>query len=197
MLKKIYDWMGTKVHSPRATFFLGFLFFIEAIFFIPVDPLLVLYCLEKREKSFWYATIATVASVAGGATAYILGFFLWHTVGPQIIHSNAVNYIVSAETFLYLCQQYKQYAHWAVLILGFSPLPYKAATLSAGFCKIPFLPFIFFSFIARGARFFLIAFILKVWGPQIKKYIDRYFYLLVVLTVVIVVTLVWIIKFKQ
>jgi len=194
MLKRIYDWMGTKVHSPYATPFLSFIFFIEAIFFIPVDPILALYCIEQREKSFWYATIATISSVVGGMAAYLIGFTLWQTVGPQIIHSQTVNYVLSPETFAYLCEQYQIYAHWAVLILGFSPLPYKAATLSAGFCSISFLPFVLFSVIARGARFFLVALVLNTWGVQIKKYIDRYFYLLVVLFLVIIVALIWLIR---
>jgi len=194
MLKRLYDWMGEKVHSPYATPFLSFLFFIEAIFFIPVDPILILYCLERPNKSLWYATVATISSVVGGITAYIIGFFLWKTVGPQIIHSRPITYLISPETFAYLCEQYEQYAHWALLVLGITPLPYKAATLSAGFCRISFLPFVLFSAIARGARFFLIALLLKRWGTQIKKYIDRYFYLLVVLTVIVIIVIVLLFK---
>jgi len=187
MLKKIYDWMGTKVHSRFATPFLAFLFFIEAIFFLPTDPILILFCLERREKAYWYATVSLIASVCGGMAAYWIGLTLWDTIGPQILHTKLVSCIISQETFEYLCFQYDQYSHWAVLIAGFSPLPYKAATLSAGFCQISFAPFVVFSVLARGARFFLVAWTIKTWGKQIKKYIDRYFNLLVVLTIVIVV----------
>lgn len=194
MLKKLYDWMGTKVHSKYATTFLAFLFYVEAIFFLPTDPILMLYCLERRKKSYWYATIATIASVLGGITGYLIGLFLWKTVGPQIIHSTTMAYIIKPETFHYLCCQYNIYAHWAVLIVGFSPLPYKAATLSAGFCEISFIPFVAFSIIARGARFFLVAWTLKTWGKQIKKYIDRYFNLLVGLFVIIVIAAILIFK---
>jgi len=178
--------MGQKVHSKYATPFLAFLFFIEAIFFLPIDPILALFCIERREKSYFYATIATAASVIGGITAYFIGLFLWQSIGPQIVHSQFVTYIIKPETFHYLCAQYNYYAHWAVLIAGFSPLPYKAATLTAGFCRISFIPFVLFSIVARGARFFLIAWILKRWGKQIKKYIDRYFNLFVVLTIIVI-----------
>ena len=178
--------MGQKVHSKYALPFLTFLFFIEAIFFVPVDPILALFCLENRKKSYWYATLATLGSVIGGIVAYLIGLYVWNTVGPQIIHSKYVTYIIKPETFEYLCSQYNYYAHWAVLIAGFSPIPYKAATLTAGFCRISFIPFVLFSVIARGARFFLIAWVLKRWGKQIKKYIDRYFNLFVVLTIIVI-----------
>lgn len=190
MLKKMYDRMGEKIHSPFATAFLGFLFFIEAIFFLPVDPVLILYCLEKRNNAFWYATIALVFSVLGGITAYSIGFIIFETFGAQIINSKVISYIMSPRTFKHLCIYYEKYSSLAILVLGFSPLPYKAATLTAGFCKISFSPFVFFSIISRGARFFLIALVINLWGKQIKKYIDRYFNLLVVFILVIIITII-------
>lgn len=186
--------MGKKVHSPYATPFLGMLFFIEAIFFLPVDPLLMLYCLEKPQKSLWYAAVATICSVLGGITAYTIGLFLWNTVGPQILQTKIVSSIISEQTFSYLSQLYNQYAHWAILVAGFSPIPYKAATLSAGFCGVAFAPFVIFSALSRGARFFLVAAILKVCGGQIKQFIDRYFNLLVTLTLIVIGLAFWFIK---
>lgn len=186
--------MGQKVHSPYAEPFLGVLFFTEAIFFLPVDPILILYCLERPKRSFRYATIATVSSVLGGMAGYLIGFSLWQTAGPQILNSRLVSTIMSPATFASLAQKYEVYAHWAVLIAGFSPVPYKAATLSAGFCKISFLPFVFFSIIARGARFFMFAIAIVIWGPQIKKFIDRYFNFLVVLTMALIAGAIWLLK---
>jgi len=194
MLKKLYDRMGKKVHSRYATLFLGMLFFIEAIFFLPTDPLLILFCLEKRERALWYAAVATIASVLGGIAGYYIGFFLWESVGPQILHTKLVSYILSPKTFTYLCQQYKKYAGAAILVAGFSPIPYKAATISAGICKLPLLPFIFFSIIARGSRFYLLAITIRIWGEQIKQYVDRYFNLLVLLTVLIIVAAFWFLR---
>lgn len=194
MLKRIYNWMGEKIHSPYADPFLGFLFFIEALFFIPVDPILILYCLEKRKRSFIYAAIATISSVIGGIAGYAIGLTLWQSYGQEILQSRLVSSVITHETFAYIAQKYELYAHWAILIAGFSPIPYKAATLSAGFCKISFIPFLICSIIARGTRFFLIAFTIRIWGKQIKQFIDRYFNLLVTLSLIIIATIIWLLK---
>jgi len=194
MLKKLYHWMGKKVHTPYATPFLALLFFVEAIFFVPVDPILIIFCLERPKQSLWYATVATASSVIGGIVGYMIGLALWNSAGPAILQSSFVSSIMSQKTFNYLSQQYNIYSHWAILILGFTPLPYKAATLSAGFCNIALLPFVCFSVIARGARFFLIGFTIKIWGIQIKQFIDRYFNILVTLTIVVITLLFLIFK---
>jgi len=183
MLKKIYDWLGSKVHSKYADPFFCILFFLEAIVLVPVDPILILYCLENRKKALQYAAMATLSSVAGGITGYLLGSFLWNMAGQQILQFRFVAYVLPEKTFLYLKSLYHQYATWAILISGFTPIPYKAATLSAGFCKLPLIPFIIFSAIARGARFFLVAGLIKLWGVHIKGFIDKYFNLLAMLFV--------------
>lgn len=175
-IRQTYDWMGKQVHSRYALAWLIFLFFIEAsCFLIPVDPLLILFCIQNRSKSWMYATIATLASVAGGVFGYMIGALLWESVGMAL-----VNALISQETFLSLVAKYKLYQNWAVMIGGFTPIPYKAVTLSAGFCKLPILPFIFYSLLSRGARFFLVAGAIWLWGERIKKFIDHYFNYLVV-----------------
>jgi len=189
MIKKLYDWLGSKVHSKYADIFLCFLFYFEAIFLIPVDPILILFCLEKRNKAFIYATMATVFSILGGITAYFLGSFLWDTAGHQILNFKIVTYILPKETFFYLRSLYHKYATWAILIAGFTPIPYKAATFSAGFCKLPITGFIMFSLISRGTRFFLEAGIIHIWGDKIKIFIDRYFNLLTVVFILILMVI--------
>lgn len=184
--KQLYEWMGTRVYSPHANLFLGVLFYLEAIFFLPTDPMLVLYCIERQNKAYRFAAIATCASVLGGITGYFMGLFLWNHFGQTIIHNSFINYIVSPSTFTYLSEQYKHYDWLAILIAGFTPIPYKAATLTAGFCKLSFIPFVLCSIIARGARFFLIAGVITIFGPQMKKSIDRYFNIMVILTLVII-----------
>ena len=182
MLKQWYDWMGQHVRKPYAVPFLAFLFFIEAIFFIPVDPLLILYCVENQKKSFYFSIIATVSSVTGGVLGYIIGSTIWNALG-----STLVSYVMSEQSFAAALQYFKTYEIWAVLIAGFTPIPYKAITLAAGFCKLPILPFIVCSFIARGARFFLVASVIYIWGKSVKYYIDRYFNFLVLLFVIITI----------
>lgn len=192
--RRLYTWMGTRAHSKHAEPLLASLFFIEAIFFLPTDPMLILYCLERRDRALRYATIATIASVLGGITGYFIGYTLWACAGNAIIHNPIINYFISPGTFTYLCGQYQKYECWAILIAGFTPVPYKAATLTAGFCKLNLIPFIICSFIARGARFYLFAFAIRQWGKQMKQYIDRYFNLLVVLLMIIVAGIVWFIR---
>lgn len=183
VIRQIYDWMGTKVHSSYGLAWLAVLFFIEASFFIvPVDPLLILFCIEDNRRSFFYAAIATIASVAGGVFGYFIGAVLWESIGI-----NLVNWLISEETFNGIVLKYQLYDHWAILIGGFTPIPYKAVTISAGFCNLSLFSFVFYSTIARGARFFMVAGAIRLWGAHIKNCIDRYFNYLVLAFVVIFV----------
>jgi len=179
MIRRTYDWMGKKAHSPYAHWWFFILFFIEAIFFIPVDPLLILFCIQQPKRAWQFAFLATIASVLGGIAAYFIGYALWETVGRRLIFL-----VTSQETFDRIGQLYRQYEVWAVLIAGFTPmLPYKAITLTAGFWRLPLLPFIIGSLIARGARFYLVAGIIRIWGDSIKQFIDHWFNYLVLLFV--------------
>lgn len=182
--------MGRQVYSPYADGMLAFLFYLEAIFFLPTDPMLVMYCVTRRELSFRYATIATIASVFGGLTSYALGYFIWYYAGDYIMYNPIINCVVSPDMFTYVCEQYRIYDYWGVLIAGFTPIPYKAATLAAGFCRLSIVPFTIYSCIARGARFYLLALLIYIWGPQIQECIDRYFNLLVVLVIVVAIIII-------
>lgn len=188
-LRKIYLWMGSKTKSPYADAWLAILFFIEAVFFIPVDPLLILYCIENKKKSFYYAFVATASSVSGGIFGYVLGACLWSTVGGSLVKT-----VISEASFEKAVATYELYQNWAVLIAGFTPLPYKAITLSAGFCGLPIMPFIICSILSRGARFFLVASLLRIWGTQVKHFIDRYFNQLVLLFVFLLLLCFWLLK---
>jgi len=185
VVRNVYDWMGTKVQSPLAIWWLAGLFFIESsFFFIPVDPLLILFCIEDNRRSFYYAAIASVASVFGGMFGYFIGYAMWNTVGIKL-----VEWIISRATFDALVAKYTMYESWAVFIAGFTPVPYKAVTISAGFCKLPFVPFVVYSFLARSARFFLVAGVIRLWGNSIKVIIDRYFnYLVVAFTILLLLS---------
>ena len=190
-IKKSYDLMGATVHHPYANYLLGLLFYAEAIFFLPTDPILIVYCLERRHKAFFYASIALLGSVLGGITSYFIGAILWNTCGEQIIHNSFVNYIMTPAQFHNLAAQYEYYNWIFVFIAGFTPVPYKAATLTAGFCKISLIPFILSSICARGARFFLFALICNRWGEKIKDSFQKYFNLILLITVVIILITLW------
>lgn len=189
-VRRIYDWMGSKVDTPYGVLWLYGFFFIEAcIFPIPVDPLLILFCLKQSARCWYFATIASIASVAGGVFGYAIGALLWNEVGDWFLH-----WVISPEAFSSIIAQYSLYQNWAVAIAGFTPVPYKAVTLSAGFCQLPLVPFIWYSLLSRSARFFLVAGAIHWWGESIRDFIDRYFDLLVVAFSVIVIAAVIILK---
>lgn len=185
-IKRLYTWMSTRVYSPHGEKILFGFVFLDAVCFLPADPMLIAYCLEKHKKAFRYAAIATIASVIGGVIEYILGFTLWHFWGESIVHSSFVSYIMKPETFYYLCGQYKAHAFLAIIIASFAPIPYKATTLSAGFCALPFFPFVVGTALGRAGRFFLYAGIINRWGPAIKNSLDRYFNLIMLLLIVLI-----------
>lgn len=187
--------MGSCVYKQHADLILFVLFYFEAlIFIIPTDPMLIFYCIEKQKKALWYAFLATAGSVLGGITGYIIGYTIWQSLGQQIIHNPWVNLILSPADFYYLCDLYQDHEYLAILVAGFTPVPYKAATFSAGFCKLAFIPFVICSIIARGSRFLIYAIATIIWGKQIKEYIDRYLNVLVVLMVTLISISIWLCK---
>ncbi len=181
MLKKLYNWIGTQVHTPYAEPGLALLSFLESLIFPPVAPVLILFCVENRPRAYRYAAIATICSVIGGVVAFYIGFALWETVGQQLVKA-----ITTPETFNQVVTQFKQYQTLAVLIGSFTPVPYKLLGVTAGFCQLSLVGFITYSLIGRAARYFLLALALNYWGVEIKSIIDRWFYQLVLLFVVFV-----------
>jgi len=191
MLKRLYDWMGRQVHRRHAEAMLCFLFYLEAIFFLPTDPMLIVYCLERQDKAYRFATIALIGSVLGGLTGYLIGYFFWDYAGEAILNNSVVQCVIPRNKFDDACSLYQKYEVAAILIAGFTPVPYKIATLTAGVCKLSIIPFIFASIIARGSRFFLLAGLIKKYGNQMREYIDRYFNVLVLLVLFIIGLSIW------
>jgi len=171
--KKFYATLGSCVHKPYGTALLGLLFYIEAICFLPVDPILFVYCIEQKKRALWYAAIATAASVLGGITSYLIGTYLWNSIGTQIICHPFINYFISADQFLNIANRYQQYGFLTILIIGMTPFPYKAITLSAGFCSVPFIPFVLCSCLVRGIRFFGYAITILWVSKNFKQFSKR------------------------
>lgn len=187
-MKSLYQWSLRQVHHPYAPFLFTLLVFVEAFFFMPSSTLLVLFGLERRRYVFLYALLATAASVIGAACAYLFGLLLWDSIGETVIYS-----LISRKTFTLLVNYYQHYQVFAVLVVSFLPLPYKAITLTAGFCKISFVPFLVCCAISRAVRFFLLAGAISLWGNQIQQILDRYFYYLLWLGIGMLIITGWII----
>jgi len=167
-----------------ATWYLGGLSFAEASFFpIPPDVMLVPMTLAQRERAWRYALVATLASALGGAFGYLIGMFAFDMIEP-LLHEFGY-----WDRFQMAVAWFKAWGFWVVFLAGFSPIPYKVFTISAGTVGMTFVPFLLASFIGRGARFFLVAGLIR-WGGErmdrlLRRYIDRLGWILVVLAIVI------------
>lgn len=180
IIRKLYDWVLHWANTPYGAPALFILAFAESsVFPIPPDPLLIALVLGSTTKAFRFASICTIASVLGALLGYIIGHFLWWTPSGEFTaiaefffrNIPSFNY----EAFYKISEMYKAYDFWIIFTAGFTPLPYKVITISSGAFNINILMFIFASVISRGARFFLVAFLIWKFGPQIKNFIDKYF----------------------
>lgn len=183
MFKSVYQW-GIRLSRHRfAPWILGLISFSESSFFlIPPDVLMIPMSLATPKRAMRYALITTVMSVFGGMAGYFIGMWAFEWVKPILMdHGYWDAYLKATELFL-------KYGFWAVLLAGFSPLPYKIFTISAGALGM-FMPlFVIASLIGRGGRFFLVAGLIR-WGGErmeqtIEKQIERIGWASVVLVVV-------------
>lgn len=191
MLKRLYDWVLHWAETPYGGWALFLLAFSESSFFpIPPDVLLIALAVGKPEKSLKYAAICTAGSILGGALGYIIGWQFMAGVGAKI-----VDFYGLTEKVAYIETLYNQYDAWAVGIAGFTPIPYKVFTISAGAFKINFLVFIVASVVSRAARFFIVGALIYAFGPTIKAFIDTYFNVLAVVFTLLLVAGFFLIKF--
>lgn len=168
-------------HSPHAPLFLGMLSFFESTFFpIPPDVMLAPMCMASPKRAGWFALIATLCSVLGGAFGYLIGYYAINAILPWLQDSH---YWTSYETAI---NWYKTYGFWAIFVAGFSPIPFKVFTIAGGAMSMAFLPFILAALIGRGLRFFLIAGLLAWGGTKMEALLHRYVDRLGWATVVIV-----------
>ena len=168
MLRKLYDWVLSLARHRHATKALAAVSFAESSFFpIPPDVMLAPMVVTRPERAYFYATVCTVASVLGGILGYAIGHFL-EPVGMWLL---AV--MGKADTFEASKALFQQHGAWVILIKGLTPIPYKLITIAAGVFAFNLPLFILLSVITRAARFFLVAFVLKTWGPAMLEVIEK------------------------
>lgn len=168
--RKVYDWACQKAYSPRAPLWLAFIFILEMFLLLPMDALLMLFCMHNPERRYTYAVVATLSSILIGLIGYGIGYLLWDSIGGFV-----TQYLISQSFFDHLVQHYNQYEFLAVFLGGFLPIPFKAVTISAGFCKLPLIGYVVALLVSRALRFFLIAEAMHRWGTPIRAFIDRHF----------------------
>lgn len=173
IIRRLYNWMLSWAESPWGGLALFIFATVESIFFpVPPDVLLMALCIGMPKKSFKYALICTVGSVFGAIIGFGLGAFAWDLVDSWFIPA-----VFTQEAFNNVADLYAQWNFWLVFTAGFTPLPYKLITISAGVClgMADFGIFVLASVISRGLRFFLVAALIWKFGAPIKKFIDKYF----------------------
>ncbi len=172
MLSSLYDRALTWSRHRHGKWFLVGLSFAESSFFpIPPDVMLAPMCLAQRQRAWMLASITTLASVLGGVAGYAIGYFAFELIEPYL---SAMGYL---DRFTQVRGWFGEFGFWILFIAGFTPIPYKLFTISAGVVSMHLLPFVLASIVGRGARFFLVAAFIY-WGGDkmdhmIRRHVDR------------------------
>jgi len=170
---------------PHAPWYLGGLSFAESSFFpIPPDVMLAPMSLAQPRRAIWFATLTTLTSVLGGMLGYLIGMFAFELVSPLLTEGRY------AEPFGLARDWFDRWGFLAVLAAGFSPIPYKVFTITAGVLSMAFLPFVLASFIGRGARFYLVSALMAWGGASMEQKLHRWVDWLGWLTVAILLIIV-------
>lgn len=183
--RRLYDWTLAWAYRPSSTVALFVMSFAESSFFpIPPDVLLMPLVLGNRRKWFRLALLCTVASVMGAMAGYLIGWLLWNqTVQTLFFHIPGV----TREHFDTVQDWYGRWDFWIVFVAAFTPIPFKVITITAGVFGIQFAPFLIASIVGRGARFFLVAGLMRAFGPKVTPFIEKYFNWLTLLFVALLV----------
>lgn len=189
-MKKIFDyvkrlkaWVEGYAEKPHAEIALFLIAFAESSFFpIPPDVLLIAMAVIVPSKAFRYALVCSIGSVLGGVFGYFLGWAFFETLGQPILQFyGAMGQYENVKVL------YDQHAFWAILAAGFTPIPYKVFTIAAGAFEVSLSTLVLASLIGRSGRFFLVAGLFYFFGAPIKKFIDKYFEILTVIFVILLV----------
>lgn len=183
MVRKLYDWVLHWADRPAGTWALFILAFCESSFFpIPPDVLLIALAVGAPRKSFKFALVCSAGSLVGGCVGYLIG---WHFMG--LIGDSIISFYGLTEKIEYIASLYRNYDAWAVSIAGFTPIPYKLFTITAGAFNVSFPVFILASACSRTLRFLMVGGLIFFFGPKIQRFIDRYFNILsIVFTILLV-----------
>jgi membrane protein YqaA with SNARE-associated domain len=165
----LYDRALRWSRHPHAERYLAGVSFAESSFFpIPPDVLLAPMTLARPERWWRLGALTTVASVLGGLLGYLIGYIAIEVVTPLL---HRVGYWTHFET---AHSWFERYGFWAIFAAGFTPIPYKVFTIAAGAAHMALLPFTLGSVIGRGARFLLVAGLVRWGGAPIEHHIRRY-----------------------
>jgi len=186
IFSSLYDRVMAWSRHRHAPWYLGSLSFAESSFFpIPPDVMLAPMSMAEPRKAWWLAGLTTATSVLGGLLGYLIGLFAFELITPLVAEGGRYS-----EPFAAAEAWFRAWGVWAIFIAGFSPIPYKIFTISAGVLQMALIPFLIASAVGRGARFFLVA-ALMAWGGErmestLRTYVDRIGWIMVLLIVLVV-----------
>ncbi|TKJ33846.1 MAG: cytochrome B [Planctomycetes bacterium B3_Pla] len=173
--RRLYDWVIHFAQTKHGTTALFVLSFAESSFFpVPPDVLLGPLALGAPKKWLRFALACSIASVLGGILGYCIGMFLWSLIG-QWVFAHLGGLRLTEANFAKFQRWYDEYDFWVVFTCGFTPLPYKVCTISAGVAQISFAGFLVASTISRSARFFIVAGLMGWKGERIRPFVEKYF----------------------
>ena len=183
LLRRLYDWCMAAAGKRHAVWTMGAVSFAESSFFpVPPDVMLIPMALARPDRAWIFATWCTITSVAGGLLGYAIGAVLYDSVGHWLIQ--LYGYGDKVEAFR---EAYARWGAWIILLKGVTPIPYKIVTITSGFAGYNFILFVLLSFVARGMRFFVLAFLLNRYGAQARVMIEKRLGLWVTLGAVVLV----------
>lgn len=171
MLRRLYDWTMSLASRPSAEIWLAVIAFVESsIFLVPADVLFLPMTLAKPNRAWRYALVATVASVLGGIAGWAIGYYAFEAIAKPILQ-----FYGKLDTFTQM-QQGITYGTVVLLLVtsGLAHLPpIKVVTILSGVAHIDLGLFIISAIVARGARFFFLAWLLRRYGEPIREFIEK------------------------
>jgi len=191
MLRRLYDWLLLQAGKKNATWVMAGISFAESSFFpLPPDVLMIPMCLANRRRAFWYATVATVSSVLGAFLGYAIGYYLFASVGEEILR-----FYGAMDTFEALKDKFLQYGVEIIVLKGMTPIPFKLVTIASGLAGFNLGLFALACLVSRSIRFYLVAAILYLVGEPARVFIEKRLMLVTTVSAVLLVGGVFLVKF--
>jgi len=190
-VRSLYDWVVGLSERPNAVRTLFVIAFAESSFFpVPPDVLLIPLAIGVPRRALRFAALCTVGSSLGALFGYFLGLEFYEVIGQRI-----VAFYSAGEQYERVQALYQRWDVVAIALAGFTPIPFKIFTITAGVFKINLITFTIVVLLSRGARFFLLGGVIWRFGPSIRNFVDRYFNLLVILFSILLVGGFFIVKY--
>ncbi len=171
VIRRLYNWTVSWADHPAGAHALFWIAFAESSFFpIPPDVLLLALCFGRRDKALKYALVCTVGSVLGGVAGWLIGWGLAEPVAKPLL----ALFDPTGATQTKIEAWYAAYGFWGILVAAITPIPYKVFTVFSGMMHYNPALLILASILGRGFRFFVVAEIIRRFGPTVKPFIEKH-----------------------